>query len=171
MTKKPPSDDFQNFQYWQTLGQQLPVDGVASTFETESDCRDRLAAVRWPIGVTCLRCDTKNVGYLELRKVYHCRDCRYQFTVLTGTVLHSSKLSPQCWFDAAEEYIRWRAANERYDYGIHALADFLGVPYPTAQRVRKILKQDLAPDGSGLLAKCICTEATSDPFETLSENL
>lgn len=96
------------------------------------------------------------VGHLTLRKTYHCRNCRYQFTVLTGTLLRSSKLSAQLWFEVADEYIRWRARNSQHDFGLHALAEFMGVAYPTAFRVRKILKQDLGPGGPGLLAMCIC---------------
>jgi hypothetical protein len=65
-------------------------------------------------------------------------------------------LSAQLWFEVADEYIRWRARNSQHDFGLHALAEFMGVAYPTAFRVRKILKQDLGPGGPGLLAMCIC---------------
>ncbi|WP_394357086.1 transposase [Tropicibacter oceani] len=121
-------------------------------------CRDRLAAVRWPDGIACLRCKSHDFGFMEKRKTYHCRKCRYQFTVLTKSVLRSSKLSPQLWFEAAEEYIKWRARHGKHNYGLHAFADILGVAYPTAHRARKILESDLGPDGEGLLVRCICND-------------
>lgn len=158
MTKKRSSigDDSQ---HWVELAQRLPECGVASIFPTDAECRDRLATVRWPAGVTCLKCASKDIGFLEARKTYHCRNCRYQFTVLTGTALHASKLSPQLWFDAAQEYVRWRAKVPGRDFGLQALEEYLGVAYATARKVRGILREDLSPEGAGLLASCICMEA------------
>ncbi|MDD9746900.1 MULTISPECIES: transposase [Marinovum] len=144
--------------HWQRLAGRLPENGVTSVFSTDLLCRKRLAEVRWPGGVTCLECQSQDVGYLEGRKTYHCRNCRYQFTVLTRSLLGSSKLYPQLWFDAAEIYICWRARSGRHDYGLHAFADVLGVAYPTAHRVRKILEKDLALGGTGLLIQCICID-------------
>lgn len=158
MTTKTVAEDCQDIERWKALEQHLPEGGVAAVFPTKDSCRERLVAVRWPTGVTCLKCQAQDVGFHTRRTVYYCRNCKYQFTALTGTLLQSSKLPPQLWFEVAEEYIKWRAAYTRHDFGLHALAEFMGVAYPTAARVRKILKQDLAPEGLGLLARCICTD-------------
>ncbi len=163
MTRKRTAIDPLEQQHWEGLARRLPAGGVSSVLATEIACRDRFAAARWPAGVTCPDCGAGDFSYLEGRKIYCCRACRYQFTILVGSVLQSSKLPVQLWFEAAEEYIRWRAANARRDYGLHAFADFLGVAYSTARRARFILKSDLAPDGAGLLARCICRDAEAIP--------
>lgn len=142
--------------YWQYVAGLLPADGVGSVWSTERMCRERLAGVRWPDGVTCPRCRDKNVSSLETRKTYVCRNCRYHFTVLTRSLLQSSKLTPQLWFDAAEEYIRWKAARGGRTFTIHAVAEVLGVAYPTARRIRQLLEADIGMGGSGLLVRCIC---------------
>lgn len=143
-------------QYWIDMEKLLPPDGVAAAFPTDLACRDRMASVLWPDGPVCERCGETSVGYLQSRRTYHCRVCRYQFTVLTGTLLRSSKLSPLLWFQAAEEYVRWRARHGSHDFGIQALAEIMGVAYPTGYRIRRILADDFSPEGPRFLARCIC---------------
>lgn len=143
--------------HWEKLAELLPADGVAAKWSTQQMCRDRLKDVRWPDGVTCPKCADRHVSYLEARKTYVCKNCRYHFTVLTRSWLQSSKLTPQTWFDAAEVYIRWKAKRKGRAITIDAFADILGVAYPTARRARILLEDDLGIGGSGLLLRCICT--------------
>ncbi len=57
---------------------------------------------RWPDGICCIRCDSKHI---RIRKpdpkrktpVYHCNDCKKDFTVKTGTIMHDSRLSLSKW--------------------------------------------------------------------------
>ncbi|MEQ5872860.1 transposase [Sagittula sp. NFXS13] len=163
MTKPRARQNPEDAAHWKALADRLPEEGVASVWGTDALCRERLAAVRWPDGVGCLRCESSDIGFMAVRKTYHCRECRYQFTALTGSILRSSKLSPQLWFEAAEEYIRWRAKHGSHNYGLHAFADSLGVAYPTAHRARKILESDLGQGGSGLLVRCICADVEITP--------
>lgn len=145
--------------YWQHLAALLPTGGVAAAWSTEQMCRDRLAKVRWPSGVSCLKCEDRNVSYLTTRKTYVCRNCRYHFTVLTRSLLQSSKQTPQLWFHAAEEYIRWKATRSGRAPTIHAFAEIMGIPYPSARRTRMLLEADLGIGGSRLLVRCICVGA------------
>lgn len=159
MAKRCVTRDLVEAAYWQHLAALLPTGGVEAAWRTEQMCRDRLAEVRWPNGVTCPRCDDQNVGFLEKRKTYVCRNCRYHFTVLTRSWLQSSKHSPQLWFHAAEEYIRWKATRRGRTLTIHAFSKILGVPYPSARRARMLLEADLGMGGSQLLVRCICVGA------------
>ena len=54
---------------------------------------------RWPDGVTCVRCESKNIQVRKTRKPqpYRCRDCRKDFSVKTDTLMHNSKLTLQQW--------------------------------------------------------------------------
>ena len=54
---------------------------------------------RWPNGVCCPACGSHNIQERPTRKPqpYRCRDCRKDFSVKTGTLMHSSQLSFQVW--------------------------------------------------------------------------
>ena len=54
---------------------------------------------RWPDGVYCPKCGSFNVAERKTRKPqpYRCRDCRKDFSVKTGTLMHSSNLGFQTW--------------------------------------------------------------------------
>ena len=52
---------------------------------------------RWPEGVECPRCDSKDIQERQTRKPqpYRCRSCRKDFSVKTDTLMHNSKLGLQ----------------------------------------------------------------------------
>jgi hypothetical protein len=59
-----------------------------------------LEELRWPDGVTCARCGSLRVTFLEARCKHACVDCRYQFRVTAGTVLHDSHVPAHKWLVA-----------------------------------------------------------------------
>ena len=54
---------------------------------------------RWPNGVACPGCGSLTVQARRTRKPqpFRCADCRKDFSVKTGTVMHSSKLPLKAW--------------------------------------------------------------------------
>ena len=58
--------------------------------------------LRWPDGVTCPRCESDRIGWLEVGETYYCRGCKYQFRVSAGTVFHDSHLPLSTWLLAAQ---------------------------------------------------------------------
>ena len=54
---------------------------------------------RWPNGIACHHCGSVRVqtGCQHKTMPFRCRDCRKRFSVRTGTVMQSSKLSFQVW--------------------------------------------------------------------------
>ena len=54
---------------------------------------------RWPDGAACPQCGSVNVHERPTRKPqpYRCRDCRKDFSVRTGTLMHGSNLGFQKW--------------------------------------------------------------------------
>ena len=54
---------------------------------------------RWPGGAVCPSCGSLNVQPRPTRKPqpFRCRDCRKDFSVKTGTLMHGSKLGFQVW--------------------------------------------------------------------------
>lgn len=71
-------------------------------FGSDDKCRAELEAIRWPDGVKCPRCDS-GAYRLDNRQQYECksRECRYQFSVTSGTIFHDSHLPLSKWFLAA----------------------------------------------------------------------
>ena len=77
-----------------------PVDlmTLVEQFGTDDKCREALTHLRWPNGVTCLRCGHDKVTPVKERKVYDCNSCHYQFSVTVGTMFHDSHLPLTKWF-------------------------------------------------------------------------
>jgi transposase-like protein len=46
-------------------------------FATQEACEAHLIEMRWPNGVECPRCGSREVTRLSTRKKWQCRECRY----------------------------------------------------------------------------------------------
>jgi len=71
-------------------------------FRDPTSCREYLVARRWPDGVTCPRCQSKNVLFLGKYKRWHCREKHDapQFTLKTGTIFEDSPIGLDKWLTA-----------------------------------------------------------------------
>ena len=77
-------------------------------FSTPANCREYLVARRWPDGVTCPHCGSKNVLFLEKYNRWECRekhDAR-QFTLKTGTIFEDSPIGLEKWLP-----VMWMVVN------------------------------------------------------------
>jgi transposase-like protein len=98
---------------------------VTRKFATKDACLDYLAKMRWPDGITCLKCgvigdnqfrqfttnETTRTRFskrkqkvvtvkVPSRRLYECKGCGYQFSATSGTVFHDSHLPLEKWFMA-----------------------------------------------------------------------
>ena len=115
---------------------------LVDNFNIVAKCRDLLERLRWPTGVACTRCGSFSVSAIESRNQYDCNDCRYQFSVTAGTIMHDSHLPLRKWFMAI--YLMCESKK-----GISALQlkrTTLGVAYKTAwylcHRIREAMGND-----------------------------
>jgi transposase-like protein len=71
-------------------------------FSKPENCREYLVARRWADGVTCPRCGSKNVLFLEKYNRWNCREKHEarQFTLKTGTIFEDSPISLDKWLTA-----------------------------------------------------------------------
>jgi transposase-like protein len=90
---------------------------------------DFFVKMRWPDGVTCPHCGSKDVTYLTNQKRWHCRarHPRSQFSAKTGTIFEESPLGLDCWFVAV-----WCITNAKNGISSCELARALGVTQKSA---------------------------------------
>jgi len=71
-------------------------------FAKPENCREYMVARRWPNGVTCPRCSSSNVLFLEKYNRWHCREKHKapQFTLKTGTIFEDSPIGLDKWLTA-----------------------------------------------------------------------
>lgn len=93
--------------------QEFSIPALMAQVPTEFDAYLLLERLRWEHGVVCPHCGVVgNSAYLEpangrsrktrtgamsQRRVWKCRDCRKQFSVLTGTIFHGTKIPVRTW--------------------------------------------------------------------------
>lgn len=167
MTKRPPPkwlqkklDNRFGAIPWLELFVMLPEGGVEVAFPNIESCETRFAAVRWPEGVRCLSCGGKNIGHIENRALYQCRECRRQFSATAGTDAHRSRLDLRMWFLAAEEIITAHAEETEYSRLVtQAMADRYSISYSATHRLKTALIKSLSQPGGGLIGACICVRA------------
>jgi transposase-like protein len=71
-------------------------------FSNPVNCREYMVARRWPNGVICPKCGSKDVLFLEKYNRWHCRakHSAPQFTLKTGTIFEDSPLGLDKWLTA-----------------------------------------------------------------------
>lgn len=96
-------------------------------FGTDEKCRAILEELRWPDGVRCPRCNTPKVSRITTRDQFDCDVCRYQFSVLSGTIFHDTHLPLKKWFVAI-----YLIVEAKKGMSANQMKRILGVSYKTA---------------------------------------
>jgi transposase-like protein len=92
---------------------QMTVTALADRLRTEGDAYRYLEELRWgDAQPACLHCGSEDTTFIvpknghsrktrtgaaSERRVWRCRSCRRQFSVLTGTIFHGTKVSIRTW--------------------------------------------------------------------------
>src|SRR3954447_24558877 len=93
--------------------QELSIPALMKRLGTEADAYLLLEELRWGGQPVCPHCGSvaqhyflkpangmarkTRTGAMSERRVWKCKDCRRQFSVLTGTVFHGTKISIRTW--------------------------------------------------------------------------
>ena len=113
-------------------------------FSDEDKCKETLQDLRWPDGVACPRCGSFSVSTISTRRQWDCNDCRYRFSLTSGTIFDNTKLPLWKWFVGIYLMVESKK-------GISAaqMGRTLDVSYPTAwhlcHRVREAMDDDDDP--------------------------
>jgi transposase-like protein len=123
---------------------------TAPQFQDADAARKYLEAQVWPNGPICPHCGaTERIGKLQGKThrpgLYHCGDCREQFTVTVGSVFERSKIPLNKWLLAV-----YLLCSSKKGMSSHQLHRTLGVTYKTAWFMTHRIREAMKPNG-GLL--------------------
>jgi len=127
---------------------------VQKTFKSDDECMEHLAQLRWPDGIRCVTCGSKEVKQYASptkkqlnRKIYQCSEptCNQQFTATVGTIFHDTHLPLTKWFMALALIV-----DAKKSVSANQIKRHLGVGYKTAwylaHRIRKAMEDtDITP--------------------------
>ena len=112
-------------------------------FSSADNCREFMVARRWPDGITCPSCGSREVYFDSGRNGWECktRHPKRKFTLKTGTVFEDSPLGLDKWLPCV-----WMIANMKNGVSSHEVARSLGVTQKTAwfmlQRIRLAMQDE-----------------------------
>lgn len=124
-------------------------------FLTEEQCRNYLYQLRWPEGFICPKCGGDKSW--KVREVlYECTKCKYQASVLAGTIFQDTRKPLQSWFTAI-----WWITTQKYGASAEGLQQILGLlSYETAWTwLHKIRKAMVNPNRAKLSGNVEIDEA------------
>lgn len=81
-------------------GRDYPADlaQLRAWFPDDEACVDYLSWLRWPEGVTCLRCNACEVSSDKDGRL-RCKACWYRFSTTVGTLLEKTRTPLTVWFE------------------------------------------------------------------------
>src|SRR5256885_13156819 len=67
------------------------------------NCLNHLVAQRWPDGVVCPTCGSKDVKFITTRRIWECKTkhAKKQFSIKVGTIFEDSPIGLDKWLTAA----------------------------------------------------------------------
>ncbi len=113
-------------------------------FSTQIKCEEHLTRMRWPEGVTCPRCGSKQLTFLKSRRKWQC-GCKYQFSVTAGTVFHKTHIDLPRWMMAL-----WLMCHSPKGVSSKQIERELGVTYKTAWYMTHRLRKAMINDRMGV---------------------
>jgi transposase-like protein len=124
----------------------LPMLEFFETYGTQEQCEALVRQWRWPEGFICPRCAQS--WHSEFRRsgrlYFQCSGCRYQCSLVSGTIFESTKLALPKWFVAM--HVITQAKN---NVSALELMRHVGVTYPTAwlmkHKIMEVMRQRELP--------------------------
>ncbi len=120
--------------------QEINLISLVDRFHDEDACRKYLEELRWPDGAKCPRCGSDKLSRIKKRHQFDCDSCRYQFSVMAGTIFHDTHLPLWKWFLAV-----YLIVEAKKGISANQLKRMIGVSYKTAwylcHRIRAALNE------------------------------
>jgi transposase-like protein len=128
---------------------------VTKAFATEEQCLAYLEAKRWPTGVRCTTCGSKEISRITRKvtrktdnkraQLYQCleKSCKQQFSATTGTIFNGSHLSLDKWYMAIALIVDAKKGMSALQLQRHLKVNYRTAWY-LAHRIREAMED---PDG------------------------
>ena len=117
-------------------------------FPSHDACLDYLKERFHPDGSDCPKCGkTTKFHRIKSRAAYSCQYCGHQVYPTAGTIFHKSTTNLQMWF-----WSIFLMSSTRCGISAKQLEREIGVSYPTAHRMFKLIRTLLADDSEDLLS-------------------
>ncbi len=117
-------------------------------FADQQTAHDFLVSLRWPNGVKCPRCHSKELSFVSTRRIWKCKKCKKNFSVKVGTVLEDSPIGLDKWLAGF-----WLIVNAKNGISSYELHRALGVTQKSAwfmlHRIRLAMQTGLESKFSG----------------------
>lgn len=97
------------------------------TYNSEEKCREKLFKMKWVDGFTCPHCGNKSYYFHSTRNLYQCKQCGYQASVTSGTIMHKTRTPLVKWF-----WIIYLLGNDKRGMSTLELSKKLELRYATA---------------------------------------
>lgn len=132
------------------MKQEMNIMKLVEQYNNDDACREVLAKLRWPDGVTCPHCQSKSIRNSYTRDQFDCASCGYQFSVTSGTIFHDSHLPLKKWFVAV-----YLMVESKKGISANQMKRTLSVSYKTAwylcHRIRATMLTDAQKRLSGIV--------------------
>jgi len=120
-------------------------------FNNDDAAREHLEEILWPHGAVCPHCggterNARSQAASHRAGLWHCGDCRSQFTVTVGTLFERSKVPLHKWLLANH-----LLCSSKKGMSTHQLHRTLGVTYKTAWFMTHRLREAMAGNDTGTL--------------------
>jgi len=89
-------------------------------FQTEDDCIDYIAQLRWPNGFVCPRCQYGK-AWKTSRNLMHCIQCGHQTSITAGTLFQDTRKPLRLWF-----HVMWWMMSQKTGASAKNLKDVMG---------------------------------------------
>jgi transposase-like protein len=96
-------------------------------FSDPATCLTFMVQMRWPSGVECPYCASKEVSFLSTRRIWKCKECRKQFSAKVGTIFEDSPIGFDKWLPAV-----WMIVNDKNGISSYEIHREIGVTQKTA---------------------------------------
>jgi transposase-like protein len=124
-------------------------------FSSEAQCREYMAALRWPEGFNCPSCGGKK-AWTAKRGRWVCVVCRHQVTVTAGTIFQDTRLPLRLWCRAV-----WHVTSQKNGASALGLQRVMGFgSYQTAWTMLHKLRRAMVRPGRDKLSGRIEVDET-----------
>lgn len=126
-------------------------------FADPENCHAFILALRWPNGVECPRCGSKEVAYLANARVWKCRGkhAAQKFSAKVGTVMEESPIGLDKWLPAI-----WLLVNCKNGVSSYEVHRALGVTQKTAWFMLHRIRLAMQGDDGGKLGGTVEVDET-----------